>query len=148
MLEQQQPAIKMWSGRFREPIDRTFEQWQRSFPFAMIVVLFVAFSARCHAQISVTPNGKPWRCNYAKTKTTVAAVPVFHTPAKHSRQVVSLRRGAIVYTCDEWGDWYKVSFPSSGKRCSTGTQDGLPNTKKSDCNSGWVQKKFIVIISG
>ncbi|MFP5233979.1 MAG: argininosuccinate lyase [Acidobacteriota bacterium] len=27
-----QPA-KMWSGRFREPLDRTFEQWQRSFPF-------------------------------------------------------------------------------------------------------------------
>jgi argininosuccinate lyase len=23
----------MWSGRFREPLDRTFEQWQRSFPF-------------------------------------------------------------------------------------------------------------------
>jgi argininosuccinate lyase len=23
----------MWSGRFREPLDSTFEQWQRSFPF-------------------------------------------------------------------------------------------------------------------
>src|SRR5260370_9529523 len=23
----------MWSGRFREPLDHTFEQWQRSFPF-------------------------------------------------------------------------------------------------------------------
>jgi argininosuccinate lyase len=23
----------MWSGRFREPLDRVFEQWQRSFPF-------------------------------------------------------------------------------------------------------------------
>jgi argininosuccinate lyase len=23
----------MWSGRFREPLDRKFEQWQRSFPF-------------------------------------------------------------------------------------------------------------------
>jgi len=27
------PASKMWSGRFREPLDTTFEQWQRSFPF-------------------------------------------------------------------------------------------------------------------
>lgn len=26
-------ASKMWSGRFREPLDRNFEQWQRSFPF-------------------------------------------------------------------------------------------------------------------
>ncbi len=24
---------KMWSGRFREPLDAEFEQWQRSFPF-------------------------------------------------------------------------------------------------------------------
>ena len=24
---------KMWSGRFREPLDANFEQWQRSFPF-------------------------------------------------------------------------------------------------------------------
>ena len=26
-------ATKMWSGRFREPLDSGFEQWQRSFPF-------------------------------------------------------------------------------------------------------------------
>src|SRR6202012_522937 len=32
MTNSQQPT-KMWSGRFREPLDRTFEQWQRSFPF-------------------------------------------------------------------------------------------------------------------
>ena len=25
--------MKMWSGRFREPLDPAFEQWQRSFPF-------------------------------------------------------------------------------------------------------------------
>lgn len=28
----QQPA-ELWSGRFREPLGRIFEQWQRSFPF-------------------------------------------------------------------------------------------------------------------
>ena len=26
-------AMKMWSGRFREPLNREFEEWQRSFPF-------------------------------------------------------------------------------------------------------------------
>jgi argininosuccinate lyase len=26
-------STKMWSGRFREPLDANFEQWQRSFPF-------------------------------------------------------------------------------------------------------------------
>ena len=28
-----QDSNKMWSGRFREPLDARFEQWQRSFPF-------------------------------------------------------------------------------------------------------------------
>ncbi len=27
------PQTKMWSGRFREPLNPTFESWQRSFPF-------------------------------------------------------------------------------------------------------------------
>ncbi len=26
-------ATKMWSGRFREPLNKDFEEWQRSFPF-------------------------------------------------------------------------------------------------------------------
>jgi argininosuccinate lyase len=28
-----EPAAKMWSGRFREPLNPIFENWQRSFPF-------------------------------------------------------------------------------------------------------------------
>src|SRR5258708_11558480 len=32
MSDSQQPA-KMWSGRFREPLNKQFESWQRSFPF-------------------------------------------------------------------------------------------------------------------
>jgi len=33
MSNSEQPAGKMWSGRFREPLDKGFEKWQRSFPF-------------------------------------------------------------------------------------------------------------------
>jgi argininosuccinate lyase len=32
MISEQQPT-KMWSGRFREPLNKQFEEWQRSFPF-------------------------------------------------------------------------------------------------------------------
>ena len=32
MSNQQQP-VKMWSGRFREPLDTEFESWQRSIVF-------------------------------------------------------------------------------------------------------------------
>jgi argininosuccinate lyase len=45
----QQPA-KMWSGRFREPLDRTFEQWQRSFPFDWRLLPQEVAASKAHAQ--------------------------------------------------------------------------------------------------
>ncbi len=32
-MSTEQNTTKMWSGRFREPLNSTFENWQRSFPF-------------------------------------------------------------------------------------------------------------------
>ena len=49
MPEQQQPA-KMWSGRFREPLDATFESWQRSFPFDWRLVPYEVEASIAHAR--------------------------------------------------------------------------------------------------
>jgi len=49
MKMEQQPA-KMWSGRFREPLDRTFEQWQRSFPFDWRLLPQEVAASQAHAQ--------------------------------------------------------------------------------------------------
>ncbi|HEY1742846.1 MAG TPA: argininosuccinate lyase [Granulicella sp.] len=49
MSEQQQNATKMWSGRFREPLDRTFEQWQRSFPFDWRLLPQEVAASQAHA---------------------------------------------------------------------------------------------------
>jgi argininosuccinate lyase len=40
----------MWSGRFREPLDRTFEQWQRSFPFDWRLLPQEVAASMAHAQ--------------------------------------------------------------------------------------------------
>ena len=42
--------MKMWSGRFREPLDPQFEQWQRSFPFDQKLLRFELAASRAHAQ--------------------------------------------------------------------------------------------------
>ena len=42
---------KMWSGRFREPLDRTFEQWQRSFPFDVRRLPQEVEAAKAHARM-------------------------------------------------------------------------------------------------
>jgi argininosuccinate lyase len=42
--------VKMWSGRFREPLDPHFEQWQRSFPFDQKLLRYELAASRAHAQ--------------------------------------------------------------------------------------------------
>jgi argininosuccinate lyase len=42
--------VKMWSGRFREPLDPLFEQWQRSFPFDWRLLPHEAAASQAHAR--------------------------------------------------------------------------------------------------
>jgi argininosuccinate lyase len=39
----------MWSGRFREPLDPEFEQWQRSFPFDRVLLREEVRASKAHA---------------------------------------------------------------------------------------------------
>ncbi len=40
----------MWSGRFREPLNHTFEQWQRSFPFDWRLLPHEVAASKAHAR--------------------------------------------------------------------------------------------------
>ena len=42
--------MKMWSGRFRQPLNPEFEAWQRSFPFDQKLLRFELAASRAHAQ--------------------------------------------------------------------------------------------------
>jgi argininosuccinate lyase len=42
--------VKMWSGRFRQPLDPRFEQWQRSFPYDQKLLRYELKASRAHAQ--------------------------------------------------------------------------------------------------
>jgi argininosuccinate lyase len=46
----EQPT-KMWSGRFREPLDAVFEQWQRSFPFDVRLLPQEVAASKAHARM-------------------------------------------------------------------------------------------------
>ena len=43
-------AAKMWSGRFREPLDPGFESWQRSFPFDWRLLPQEIAASKAHAR--------------------------------------------------------------------------------------------------
>jgi argininosuccinate lyase len=42
--------VKMWSGRFRQPLDPEFERWQRSFPFDQRLLQQEIAASRAHAK--------------------------------------------------------------------------------------------------
>ena len=42
--------MKMWSGRFREPLDPAFERWQRSFPFDQRLLKHEVQASRAYAR--------------------------------------------------------------------------------------------------
>jgi argininosuccinate lyase len=48
-MTEQQPA-KMWSGRFREPLDPRFESWQRSLPFDVRLLPQEIAASHAHAR--------------------------------------------------------------------------------------------------
>jgi argininosuccinate lyase len=41
----------MWSGRFREPLNQQFEQWQRSFPFDARLLPYEVVASTAHAKM-------------------------------------------------------------------------------------------------
>jgi len=43
--------VKMWSGRFREPLNTAFEQWQRSFPFDWRLLPQEIAASKAHARM-------------------------------------------------------------------------------------------------
>ena len=42
--------MKMWSGRFRQPLDPEFERWQRSFPFDRRLLKYELEASRAYAR--------------------------------------------------------------------------------------------------
>ncbi len=55
MSNEQQP-IKMWSGRFREPLDAEFEAWQRSIVFDWRLLPQEVAASKAHASALVAAN--------------------------------------------------------------------------------------------
>ena len=49
-LHQGGGEVKMWSGRFRQPLDPGFERWQRSFPFDQCLLPYELEASRAHAR--------------------------------------------------------------------------------------------------
>ena len=48
-MTNEQAPVKMWSGRFREPLDHEFELWQRSIVFDWQLLEHEVAASKAHA---------------------------------------------------------------------------------------------------
>ncbi len=55
-MSNEHQSVKMWSGRFREPLDAQFEQWQRSIVFDWRLLPQELAASKAHASALVAAN--------------------------------------------------------------------------------------------
>ena len=55
-MENEQISTKMWSGRFREPLDSDFEQWQRSIVFDWRLLPHEVAASKAHASALIAAS--------------------------------------------------------------------------------------------
>ncbi len=105
MSNDPQPT-KMWSGRFREPLNPAFEAWQRSFPFDVRLLTHEIAASKAHAQ-------------------AIAAAGILSSD-ELARMVegldgivpLSLREGAQLTNADLLAEAYQKHMPGTGFKIS------------------------------
>ena len=55
-MSNEQQSAKMWSGRFREPLDGEFEEWQRSIVFDWRLLPQEIAASKAHASALAQPE--------------------------------------------------------------------------------------------
>jgi argininosuccinate lyase len=76
MSNEHQP-VKMWSGRFREPLDRDFEQWQRSIIFDWRLLAEDVAASKAHAS-ALFAAGVLTESETAKLRAALGAIAADH----------------------------------------------------------------------
>jgi hypothetical protein len=91
-----------------------------------------------------------YSCNLAKVKLSTEgdSLNVRVAPRTNASASAHLSNGAMVYVCDATQSWYKVSFGGPSSSCGVAVADGLSETAAANCESGWVAKHFVEVLSG
>jgi len=76
-MSNEQQSVKMWSGRFREPLDTEFEQWQRSIVFDWRLLEHEVAASKAHAS-ALCSGGVLTQTEAAQLRTALDAIAADH----------------------------------------------------------------------
>jgi uncharacterized protein YgiM (DUF1202 family) len=111
------------------------------------LAVFIAFQQAIGVAQSPSNDLADWgTCNLAIVKQVKHPLAVRSGAGTKFRTIDRLNSGTNVYTCDSTRDWYRV-FYSTGA-CASISNKGLDVRKTKGCQSGWVAKKWIEVLSG
>ena len=100
-MSNEQQSGKMWSGRFRQPLDKEFERWQRSIVFDWRLLLHEIAASKAHTAALTAAEG-PQR------------------PSKARRSVGGTgRHGRRVWHASERRRWHRSAIITSPKTSTT-----------------------------
>jgi argininosuccinate lyase len=85
MSNEQQP-VKMWSGRFREPLDAEFEAWQRSIVFDWQLLQEEVAASKAHAS-TIAAAGIVTQDELAQLRDALDTIAFAHESAEGAAQV-------------------------------------------------------------
>lgn len=119
-----------------------------------LVALAILMTLTLGDVLAQSPGGTssaPYLCNYAKVKDHLeqgSYITVRSGAGVQFKKIDRLQSGREVYICDESGEWFKIFYSDSNGPCGATSSDGLDVRKAKGCQSGWVEKKWIDVISG
>lgn len=128
-----------------------FGFWELRLKQYLRVTLFIALITIFPKLEFAQSSSGAYTRNFAKVKIRsgkVTSVPVRAGAGSDFRRVDRLRSGQEIYICDERGEWFKASYSEPSGPCGPTSENGLNMQKVKACRSGWVQKKWIDVISG
>jgi hypothetical protein len=103
-----------------------------------------------NGQIQKNPLEENYRCNYARVRELKPGrhLTVRSRPGIKSKKIDRLSAGKNTYICNETQDWFEVFYSDRDGACYAPSSRGLDEQKAKSCQSGWVSKQWIDVISG
>lgn len=115
----------------------------------LALTLLLAVQGRAQTKAGPTNNGD-FRCNYAKVSRLLPGhfLKMRSGPSANSSVIARLRLGQPVYVCDESREWFQVFYGTADGICAQTWPDGLDSKRAKSCNAGWVNRRWIDVLSG
>jgi hypothetical protein len=117
----------------------------------MLGLLMALWLTRTPAQSLSGNSSTSYTCNFAKVKANSERdeyVTIQSGPGIQFKKIGHLHSGRGVYICDEQGGWFKIYYSAPDGPCGPTSSKGLDVQKTKGCHSGWVEKKWIDVVSG